>query len=135
MKYLAGNTAAVTAIAPSSRIAPGILPNGTTLPAVEIESVSGVPRTTIAMTEPGRLHSERVQLRGIVQRLGNGSGADYAQLVTLMKALARIPNTRGTIAGISVDSVIVDIEGPDDNDVDAGRIARTRDYIVKWKET
>ena len=127
--------APLTALVPASRIMGGVLPINITIPAISITEISSVPRLTLAMTEPNRLHTERVQITVHNKASqANPAGSDYPGVKVLLSAvLAALPNQRGTIAGFYVDSVLPDQEGPDIQYEDSGIYSGSRDFIVKWK--
>ena len=114
----------------------GELPIDTVLPAISVTQVSSVPRLTLAMTEANRMHTDRVQVSVFVKsQIGNPQGGDYPTLVTLMAfILAACPNQHGTVNGVTVDSILPDIEGPDLRAPDSSIMQRSRDFIVRWKE-
>lgn len=135
VRYLLANNAPLIAVVPAARIVPGELPQGSIFPAISVTLISGIPRTTIAMSEPNRLHSDRVQVsylckgpRGTVQGLGYDGIRAIAPLV-----LAACPNQRGSIDGVLVDSIICDIEGPDLADIAIPLFQGSRDFIVRWR--
>lgn len=134
--YLLLHDAAVTAVIPAARISAGPLPIKTVLPAIEVAHASGMPHLSLAMSEPGRMHRDRVQVTALF-KTGEGApqGAGYPGMAALLRLiLAACPNQRGTINGIAVDSILPDIEGPDVPYPDEQIVSRSRDFIVNWTE-
>lgn len=133
---IAGN-AAVTAVIPSTRIMAGDLPLNTVMPAIAVTQVSGIPRLTVAMTEPNKMNTDRVQVSVLFKGpQASPAGTGYPGVAAMMKlVLAACPNQRGTINGVSVDSVLPDSEGPDLQDDATGLFSRSRDFIVRWHNT
>jgi len=130
---LAGN-AAVTNVVPAARIMAGDLPLGTTMPAIIITQISGVPRITLSMKDPRMQHQDRVQVSVLVKGpQGSPAGLGYPGVRSLLKlVLAACPNTKGTVGSIDCDSILPDIEGPDlANDADA-LYSGSRDFLVRW---
>jgi hypothetical protein len=85
-----------------------------------------VERLTASMVELHRLRTERVQVTVYA--------ANYASQKLLL-ALVRTacPNTRGTVNGVDVDSILPDGEGPDLFEQETRLYEQSRDFIVKWK--
>jgi hypothetical protein len=135
IRYLLANNAPVLAVVPATRITAGDLPINTTMPAIAVTQISGMPRLTIAMTEPNRINTDRVQVSALFKGpAGTPSGAGYPGVAALMVlVLAACPNQNGTINGVAVDSILPDIEGPDLQDDATNLFSRSRDFIVKWR--
>lgn len=119
---------------PITRIKEGELPIGVTLPAIQITRVSGTPRNTLAMTEPGALNSERVQVTVFTKATDATPAGPGKKGCDALLALVRAacPNQRGTIAGVAVDSILPDIVGPDLSDIPTGLYSGSIDFIVNW---
>ena len=119
----------------ANRIMAGDLPLSTVLPAITVTQISGVPRLTVAMIEPNRLNTDRVQVSVLFKGpAGSPSGLGYPGVKNMMKlVLAACPNQRGTINGINVDSILPDTEGPDLQDDATSLFSQSRDFIVKWR--
>lgn len=130
---LAANTG-VLAVVAAARIKAGDLPLTTTMPAIGIKQVSSVPMLLIRTNESGRLHTDRVQVTGYLRdEYGTPKGDGIAGLDALMKLiLAGCPSQRGTVGGISVDSITPDYEGPDLSIPELNIVTRSRDFFVKW---
>ena len=137
---LATNSAVTTALGAgppvaTSRIIAGDLPLNTVMPAISISLVSGIPRLTIAMTEPNRLHTDRVQVSVLFKGpQGTPAGTGYPGVKALLAlVLAACPNQHGTVNGVSVDAILPDLEGPDLSDMATALYSGSRDFIVKWR--
>jgi hypothetical protein len=108
---------------------------GTAPPLIEIERIGSNPQLTVAMTEPNRMITERVQVRPLLKGVdgtpvGLGKkGVDSALAIIR----AACPHTHGSVAGVNVVSILPDTVGPDDSDVPASLYSATQDFIVKWK--
>lgn len=124
----------VVAIVPVARITVGIIPLNAVIPAIGIGQISSTRRNTVSMNEQYTLVSERVQVTVMVKKSSQG-GTDYPGQVALLGLVRRAcPNTRGTVNGVLLDSVLPDSEGPDFEDTPAGIMMRSQDFIVKWRE-
>ncbi len=124
---------AITAVVPASRIMAGDLPLNTGLPAIEVTQISSVPTNFIQTNSSPKMHSDRVQVSVLCKEPQTGvAGTGYAGLRSLLRlVLAACPNQRGTINGITCDSIVPDIESPDFyNDVDMIRQG-SRDFLVR----
>lgn len=125
LRYIAANNSALIAVVPAARIFLGAAPLNTALPAISFRSISGVPENTVAMTESGRLQTERVQATVLA--------ASYASLVTVVRLLrAALPNQSGTVNSVKVDSIIPMGDGPDLFDDGAAIYEASRDLMVRW---
>lgn len=120
---LAANTALVAQV-PSVRIMAGVLPVGTTLPAISITTISAVERKTVTMADSHQV-TERVQV--------NVEAKSYpSQKSILALVRAALPLSRGTVNSVSVDSVTHDSDGPDIYDMDAGIYVQSSDFFVRY---
>ena len=134
IRYLLASNSAVLQIVPAARIMAGDLPLNTTLPAISITQISSVPRNTVKMNETKVQHTDRVQVSVLFKGpQGSPAGAGYPGVRSLLKlVLAACPHTRGTVNGISIDSIIPDSEGPDLSDDATALYSGSRDFFVKW---
>ena len=134
IRYLLANASAVTAVVPAARIMAGDLPLNTVMPAISIVQISSVPRNTVKMGEASVQHTERVQVSVLFKGpQGSPAGAGYPGVRSLLKlVLAACPHTRGTVNGISVDSIVPDLEGPDLSDYATALYSGSRDFFVRW---
>lgn len=122
VRYLLANNSALIALVPAARIFVGVAPLNTALPAIAVTQISGVPHLTVAMTESGKIHTERVQVTVL-------TSAYQTNISTAV--LAALPNQSGTVNSTKIDSILPDGEGPDLFD-DASEIhERSRDFIVR----
>ena len=135
IRSLLATNSGVLAVVPAARIQSGDLPLNTVMPAIAVTQVSGIPRLTVAMTEPNRLNTDRVQVSVLFKGpQGTPAGTGYPGVrALLVLVLAACPNQRGTINGVAVDSILPDIEGPDLTDVATALYSGSRDFIVKWR--
>lgn len=134
VRYILANNGALVAVVPAAKIFAGVIPLNTVLPAIAVTQISGVPTLTVAMTEPGQIQTERVQVTALVKGpQATPSGLGYPGQKALMRlVLAALPNQSGTINTIKVDSIIPDGEGPDLFDDASGVYEQSRDFIVRW---
>jgi len=134
IRYLLANAAAITNVVPATRIMAGDLPLNTVMPAIAVTEVSSVPLNTIRTNESPKLHTERVQVSVLFKGpQGTPAGTGLPGVKALLKlVLAACPSQRGTINGVSVDSIVPDIEGPDLSDDATALYSQSRDFIVKY---
>lgn len=105
------------------------------MPAIEVRLIDGQPRLTVAMNEPNRMHTDRVQVSYLFKGpSGTPSGAGYPGVKAMAPlVLAACPNQHGTIASITVLDIRPNSEGPDLSDAATGLFSGSRDFIVRWK--
>lgn len=116
----------VTALVPVARIAAGMLPQGTDLPAISLMSVSSVDRNVPAPGSKRRV-TERVQ----VTVLARTYPETKAMLAAIRKAAAeQMP----TIDGLFDVTVHTDSAGPDFLDEETGIHMQTQDLRVSFNE-
>lgn len=126
INHVLSNAAAVVAAVPAARILTGpILPVGTDMPAILVRKISGDERLTVVMDDTGRMRSERVQVTAYADNYN-----DVHDVLELVRA-ACVPQ-RGSLGGVTVDSVLPAGDGPDLSDPDAGIFEASRDFLVKW---
>jgi len=122
---LAGETR-VTALVPEARIAAGMLPQGTNLPAISLMSVSSVDRN-IPAPGPKRRVTERVQLTVLA--------ASYRQVKAILAAVRRAAaDHMPTIDGLFDVTVHTDSVGPDFLDEETGIHIQSQDLRVSFNE-
>lgn len=120
--------AGVTALVPAVRIYPSMLGEGVALPAVVIMLISTVDQPTIDAQAPYQLRRSRVQVNALAQ--------DYAQAQALGRAVnAALAFERGTIAGVSVASVVRDWTHGDDFDTELHAHVVAQDFLIVWRES
>ena len=134
VRYLLANNAPVLAVVAAPKIVAGDVPLATVLPAIAITQISSIPRLTVDMAEPTKLHTDRVQVSVLLKGpQGAPAGAGYPGVKSLLKVvLAACPNVNGTVNGVKVDSILPDVEGPDLYDDATALYSGSRDFIVKW---
>lgn len=124
VRYLLANNGPLVAAVPAAKIFVGVVPLNTALPAIGVTQVSGSPHLTVAMTEPGKLHTDRVQVTVLTKV--------YQSSISAL-VLAALPNQSGTVNGVKVDSILPDGVGPDLFDDASTVYERSRDFIVRWR--
>ena len=118
--------AALIAIVPADRIAAGVLPTGTALPALSIMQVSS---TDLNIPAPGakRHVVDRVQVTALA--------TTYVELrATLAAAKAACADSFPTVAGISEVSILTDGAGPDFMDDEAKFYLGSQDFVVAYNQ-
>ena len=119
--------AALTALVPATRIAAGVMPQGTALPAISLTSVSTVDRN---MPNPGtyRHVSERVQATVLA--------ADYPTQKAILKAVkkAAADKIHPTVSGLSAVTIHTESGGPDFMDEAAAIYIGSIDFRVTFSE-
>lgn len=122
---LVGDTG-VTALVPPARIAAGMLPQGTDLPAISLMSVSSVDRN-IPAPGPKRRVTERVQVTVLA--------ATYRQVKTILAAVRKAAaDQMPAIDGLYDVTVHTDSAGPDFLDEETGIHMQTQDLRVSFNE-
>jgi hypothetical protein len=122
---LAGETK-VTALVPEARIAAGMLPQGTDLPAISLMSVSSVDRN-IAAPGPKRRVTERVQVTVLA--------ASYPQVKAILAAVRKATaDQMPAIDGLFDVTVHTDTAGPDFLDEETGVHMQSQDLRVSFSE-
>ena len=116
----------VTALVPPGRIAAGMLPQGTDLPAISLMSVSSVDRN-IPAPGPKRRVTERVQVTVLA--------ATYRQVKAILAAVRKAAaDQMPTIDGLFDVTVHTDSAGPDFLDEETGIHMQTQDLRVSFNE-
>jgi hypothetical protein len=131
---LKASTPITTLVAPGKIIA-GDIPLNTILPAIAVTEVSGMPSNTVAMREPNKMHTERVQVSVLCKGPQTAQASTgYQGTKTIAKLLlAACPHTHGRVNGIDVVSIRPDTEGPDLSDDALALYSSSRDFIVNWR--
>ena len=120
----------LTAVIPSARIKAGVLPLYTIIPAISISQISKTSLSKIRPNEP-KFYVSRVQVT--VYRKEEPDDRGYPGLDAALKlVLAACPSQRATIAGVKVDSIIPDTEGPDLYYQESQTYTRSQDFIVRY---
>ena len=116
----------MTALVPEARIAAGMLPQGTDLPAISLMSVSSVDRN-ISAPGPKRRVTERVQVTVLA--------ATYRQVKAILAAVRRATaDQMPTIDGLFDLTVHTDTAGPDFLDEETGIHMQSQDLRVSFNE-
>lgn len=125
VRYLLANNAPLTAVVAAAKIAACPVPLNTTLPAIAVMQISGVQTNNVAMNSAAYQVRERIQITAYAET--------YPALKSIL-ALARaaLPLSHGTVAGVVVDSVLPDSDGPDLFDSDTETHEQSIDFIVKF---
>jgi hypothetical protein len=125
IRYLLANNAGLTAVVPATRIMAGTLPINTSAPAISVTQISANQRNNTGMASASYIVRERVQVTVVA--------ATYPQSETILSLVhTALPNTRGTINGVSCQAILPDIEGPDFEDEERSLKFRSRDFIVTF---
>ena len=126
IRALLVSAAAVTARVPPDRIGAGTLKEDAPLPALVLTEVSSVPIGAFDAHAEYSVVTSRVQVTAI--------GKAYPDIKALVDLVRRACNfAAGTIAGISVVSVLRDAKGPDLED-QAGNSVQSIDFLVTYHE-
>lgn len=124
--YILSQADSVTDLVPGARIlAAPELPMRFPLPAINVWHISGSARLTVAMAARSKLITQRVQVM-----VHAGSEAAKDAIVALLEQA--LPVSRGQVNGVSVDSILPDLVGPDLSQPEASIYQQSQDFIVKW---
>lgn len=116
----------VTALVPIARIAAGMLPQGTDLPAISLMSVSSVDRNVPAPGAKRRV-TERVQVTVLART--------YPEVKAIIAAVRQaVADQMPTIDGLFDVTVHTDSAGPDFLDEETGIHMQTQDFRVSFNE-
>ena len=116
----------VTALVPIARIAAGMLPQGTDLPAISLMSVSSVDRNVPAPGAKRRV-TERVQVTVLARA--------YPEVKAILAAVRQAAaDQMPTIDGLTDVTVHTDSAGPDFLDEETGIHMQTQDFRVSFNE-
>lgn len=108
---------------PGYSVTSGVTPLGAALPALSIATVSGAPVFRPAKRTGAQPVRERVQVTAQAMTLAAAKQA-------LDAARAAIPQSPGTVAGVAVDSILPDADGPDLWDQPSGIYSQSTDFMV-----
>lgn len=118
--------AAVTALVPVTRIAAGVAPVGTQLPAIAITSVSSTDRNILSPGEQRHV-TERVQVTVMA--------ANYPSQKAVLRAVKRAAaDTMPSVTGLSDITVHTDGAGPDFMSDEAAIYQGSQDFIIRFNE-
>jgi len=125
IRYLLANNVSLIAAVPAAKIMPGPVPLNTVLPAIGVNEISTVERTAVAIDGADVFTTARVQVTVLAKTY-----PDQKSILDLVRKACG--NTRGTINGVVVDSIISDGAGPDFRDNEAEIYMQSRDFMVKF---
>jgi hypothetical protein len=127
IRNLLVNNGALIAIVPEARILAGVVGQGASLPAIAINEISRVERHNARLAGP-TLVTCRVQATVMAP--------SYPAQKQILDAIGAAVTTRsGVVQGVTVDSILRDVVGPDMRDDDAGIYMQSRDFIVRYIES
>lgn len=126
IRQLLVSNASLTALVPATRIAAGVLPQGTALPAISITLISAVDRNIPA---PGATRS--VTARVQVTVIASTYPSQRQILAAVKKAAA---DTMPAVTGISAVVVHSDATGPDFMDDKATLYMGSQDFRISYNE-
>jgi hypothetical protein len=134
IRYLLSHNAALVAVVPAESIMAGELPIKTDLPAISVDEVDDTLHQTIRVNPTAKMHIERVQVTVLCKEGQSASAAaGYTGVNALLDlALTACQNQRGTINGITVDSIVPDIKVRHPYDGVDLIHSGSRDFIVRW---
>ena len=122
---LVGDTG-LTALVQAGNIAAGILPQGTSLPAIALMSIGSVDRN-VPSPGPKRRVTERVQVTVLARA--------YPEAKTIIAAIrAAAADQMPAIDSLSDVTVHTDTAGPDFLDEETGIHMQTQDFRVSFNE-
>ena len=120
------NYAPLTAIV-LTRIYPGVIPQGSILPAIAYTHVSTVENSTIDANAEYALVTSRIQVTVVT--------ADYPALKNIINLVRQACNYKhGTIKGIAVNSIRRELTGPDFRDDEAALFMQSIDFKITYHE-
>lgn len=126
VKTLLGNAAGVTALV-ATRVYPGPIPQGTTLPAISYEHISTVPLQTLDASAGFNLVRTRIEVTAVAKNYSD----QKALIEEIRKALEY---QRGIIAGVEVIAILRESAGPDLRDDDMQLYTQAVDFMVTHRE-
>ena len=126
--YLLTHNSNLLAVVPATKIFSGAIPLNTVLPAIAVNEISVTERRTVGMNTSNILTTARIQV--------SVTAKSYAEQKSILELVRKAcPNTTGIVNGVTVDSILPELAGPDLRDDDAGVYLQTRDFIVKFNAT
>ncbi len=125
IRYLLANSAPLTAQVAADKIKGGVIPINTELPAIGVSEISSTERIAIAIDGAEQLATARVQVTVMAKTYP-------AKKAILELVRLACQNTRGTVNGIAVDSILPDGAGPDFDDEATSIFMQSRDFLVKF---
>lgn len=131
INYLLSNNAGMVALVPAASILTGVLPLPEQIPAVCVQQIDGQQYNTLAMTESPKLVRNRVQVTAFARDSEGAAGYGKVKAI-IAQAITACPQTRGSVTGYVVDSIIPDAEGQDFYDDVTLIYSQTQDFIVSF---
>lgn len=139
VRYLLANSGTMTAAVPAAQIwDDDPPPENATLPLIQLDEVDSIPRKLIRADELPRNHIDRVQVtarcRGQFQ--GEGTYTGKAGCRAILALADRVcAGQRGSIGGITVESITLDVLSPAIHEPADDTWSRSRDLLVEWIES
>ena len=124
--YLMTHNAPLIAVVPVARIMPGVIPQGKSLPFIGVIHVDTVRRRNV-FEGTGGYCTARLQ---VTVQASNYTQRD--QVLDLIRTA--LPKTRGTVNGISVDSITHELDGPYFEDEATKSFIASIDYMITYTE-
>ena len=118
--------ATLLASVPAARIMAGEIPDNATFPCISVQQISAVQRKTVSMAESVRYCTDRVQITVMAKTY-----LAAKQIMALVRSALPV-STGATVAGIAVQSVLHEGEGPDFIDEQRDIYAQQVDYMVSF---
>lgn len=119
--------APILGLVPAARIVAGTVPLGMPLPAIGLTEISRVELPTVSLGQRAVQVTARVQV--------TVHASTYPDQKALLQAAKLGPGAHtGTVAGVTVRSVMRDVVGPDMGDADTGIYQQSRDFKVVYVE-
>lgn len=118
---------------PSTRIIAGTLPQGTTLPAISVTTITESEQGTVARRLGTKMIRERVQVTVLMNQTGGTT--EYAAFKNLVKATSLGAGVyTGIVVGFRVRSVMPWGVGPELPQDDDRILEQSRDFMVTFME-
>lgn len=111
-------------VVPETKIMAGVIPLNTALPAISIRQISGLEYKTISRTGTQTV-TERIQVSVLAPTY-----MKQKEILELIRSA--IPATRGTVNTFDVDSIVLDIDGPDLYTETPVIYEQSIDYMVRF---
>ena len=125
VQYLLAHNSGLLAVVPIGQIWAGLIPAGTAVPAVCVTHVSTVRKNMVS--ESARVCTSRVQVSVMASTY-----KQQGEVLALVRAA--LPRSRGTVNSVKLESILLDSEGPDFRNDDAGLFLGSIDYMVTFTE-
>lgn len=126
IRYLLANNSPLNVVVPADKIMAGKLPQGIVLPAISIMHIVTTRRRQVRPTTT-EFCTSRIQVT-----VNAPNYPDMSAVLLLIRAA--LPNTKGLVAGVKLDCILPDSDGPDFGEDEIGSCLRSKDYIVMFNE-